>query len=163
MKIQDLIVAEMTANAGMMKMTLADFTDADMLVRPTPDANHAAWQLGHLIRAETNIINGAVPGVMPELPAGFADRYTKATAKSDQPADFASRTELLDLFEKTRNGSIAWARSLSDDDLVKPSPENLRRMAPAFANLAMLIPGHSLMHIGQFQVLRRKLGKPVLF
>ena len=31
---------------------LSDLTDADLLVRPVPGANHIAWQLGHLIQAE---------------------------------------------------------------------------------------------------------------
>ena len=36
----------------MLQFTLGDFSDADMLARPAPSANHAAWQLGHLIAAE---------------------------------------------------------------------------------------------------------------
>ena len=27
----------------------------------------------------------------------------------------------------------------------------------------MILPTHAAMHLGQFQVIRRKLGKPVLF
>jgi hypothetical protein len=45
-----------------------------MLTRPVPGANHPAWQLGHLIVAETNAVNLVKPGAMPELPAGFGDR-----------------------------------------------------------------------------------------
>ena len=59
----------------MMKMTLADFTEAEMLTRTCPGANHPLWQVGHLCVAETNIINGVKPGAMPELPAGFADKF----------------------------------------------------------------------------------------
>src|SRR5271170_7679494 len=45
----------LTRNLEMLRMTLADFSDADMLVRPCPGANHAAWQLGHLTAAETRM------------------------------------------------------------------------------------------------------------
>ena len=31
---------------------LSDLSDADLLVRPSPAANHLAWQLGHLISSE---------------------------------------------------------------------------------------------------------------
>ena len=33
---------------------------------------------------------GVAPGSMPPLPGGFADRYTKETAASDDPAAFDS-------------------------------------------------------------------------
>jgi hypothetical protein len=36
-------------------------------------------------------------------------------------------------------------------------------MCPRIADLAFLQADHLTMHIGQFQVIRRKLGKPVLF
>jgi len=39
----------------------------------------------------------------------------------------------------------------------------MRRMCPTNADIVALGIGHDTMHIGQFQVIRRKLGKPVLF
>ena len=35
---------------------LADLTDADLLVRPVPGANHIAWQLGHLLISEHDMV-----------------------------------------------------------------------------------------------------------
>ena len=52
---------------------LADLTDADLLRRPAPGANHINWQLGHLIVAENYHSNLASGGKMPPLPAGFAE------------------------------------------------------------------------------------------
>ena len=52
----------------MVKATLADFSDADLLARPCPGANHAAWQLGHLIGAESRMMNAVQEGVVPPLP-----------------------------------------------------------------------------------------------
>lgn len=37
------------------------------------------------------------------------------------------------------------------------------RLAPTVGALFMLTANHELMHSGQFSVVRRKLGKPVLF
>ena len=42
----ELLADMLNRNLEMLKATLGDFSDADMLVRPTPGANHAAWQLG---------------------------------------------------------------------------------------------------------------------
>ncbi|HMB94508.1 MAG TPA: DinB family protein, partial [Tepidisphaeraceae bacterium] len=74
-------------NLEFLKMTLADFSEAEMLTRPCPGANHPLWQLGHLCIAETNLINTIKPGAIPELPAGFAERFeNKKTNNVDDPA-----------------------------------------------------------------------------
>jgi hypothetical protein len=62
---------------------LGDLTDADLMKRPTAGANHINWQVGHIIASENSIMNGAIPGSMPALPEGFAAKYTKETATSD--------------------------------------------------------------------------------
>lgn len=147
----------------MLKMTLADFSDADMMVRPAPSANHAAWQLGHLAAAEAHMINQAAPGTIPALPAGFAEKFNKETAKSDDPATFPKKDEILAVFERNRQATVQWVKGLSDDDFGRDSPVTLGGMCPKLGNLIMLQESHVTMHIGQFQVIRRKLGKPVLF
>jgi hypothetical protein len=103
------------------------------------------------------------PDCAPELPAGFAEKFKKETARNDDPNFFPKKAELLDMFSKVRAATVAWARDLSPADLEKPAPEKLRGWAPTTAHLVAAIPGHVMMHVGQFQVSRRKLGKPVLF
>ena len=163
MNVNDLLADALTRDVGMLKGTLADFSDADMLVRPAPTANHAAWQIGHLTVSETNAGNLIRPGSMPELPAGFAERFGKDKAQNNNPADFPKKEELLAQFEKTRRGTVAWVRAMSPQDVGKPTPEKLQGWAPTLGALAMALSGHIAMHVGQFQVIRRKLGKPVLF
>src|SRR4051794_12687205 len=46
MTTTELMADVLAQNLEVVKSTLADFSDADMLVRPAPAANHAAWQLG---------------------------------------------------------------------------------------------------------------------
>jgi hypothetical protein len=163
MTATELFADGLARNLEFLKMTLSDFSDADMLTRPCPGANHAAWQLGHLIVAETMMINGVKAGAMPELPAGFADRFDKKTAGIDDPKAFPKKAELLDLFAKTRNGTIKWAKSLSPKDLDQETTGEMKQWVPTVAHLLGMTPVHAAMHVGQFQVIRRKLGKPVLF
>ena len=163
MKTSQLLADVLARNLNMLKMTLADFSDADMLVRPAPAANHAAWQLGHLATAEHNLVNSAAPGTVPALPAGFAEKFKKDKSTSDDPAQFPKKEEILSVIERNRQATIAWARGLSDADLERPSPNPLGGMCPRIADLALLQADHLTMHIGQLQVIRRKLGKPVLF
>src|SRR5947207_185738 len=116
MMIHDFLVQSLNQSLGMLKMTLADMSDAELIQRPVPGANHANWQLGHLIVSEVQI-SGALGAKMPELPAGFAERYSKETAKIDDPSKFATKAALLEQFEKVRAATIAFAKSATEAQL----------------------------------------------
>jgi hypothetical protein len=162
MKAQDAIGASLTGTQQILNMYLQDLSDADLLVRPVPHANHIAWQLGHLIAAERGMVSENVPGVKyPELPAGFAERHNKETAGKD--TGFGTKAEYLDLFNKVRQATIDAVGKLSDADLDKPTTGGVARMAPTVGAMLQLNATHAMMHAGQFSVVRRKLGKPVLF
>ena len=51
---------------------------------------------------------------------------------------------------------------MSDADFDKATPANMASYAPNFGALFILLSTHDMMHGGQFTVVRRKLGKPVL-
>ena len=146
----------------MLKMHLADLSDADLMQRPCSGSNSANWQIGHLIVSETFFV-GACGGNAPELPAGFADRYTKETQKLDDPSQFAKKDELIKLFERVRGAMVEVARTIKPDQLDQPAPERIRSFCPTAGHVLLLVTNHQCMHIGQIQVLRRKLGKPILF
>jgi hypothetical protein len=144
-------------------MTLADFTEAEMFVRPCPGANHAAWQLGHLIAAESHIVNGAWPNAVPALPAEFVGKFNKQTASIDSPEAFASKEQLIHAFSTARAHTVAWVKKLTLEDLSKPVGGPMAEWVPTIGHVVFILPGHTNMHVGQFQVIRRKLGKPILF
>lgn len=134
--------------------------DADLLVRPCAGANHIAWQLGHLISSENGMISEVCPGTMPELPAGFAEQYTRETAGIDDPAAFLTIAEYVALADEQRAGTLA---ALSAADLQAESPEKFRMMSPHVAGIFLLAGSHWLMHAGQWAIVRRQLGHPALF
>lgn len=141
--------------------SLGDLSDADLLVRPVEGANHIAWQIGHLIVTERRLA-GQLPGAMyPELPAGFADKYGNNPAAQNVTDGFATKDQYVDLFNQTRAATLAAVAKLNDADLDKPAkgPANISNLG----GLLNLVAVHSIMHGGQFSVVRRKLGKPVLF
>jgi hypothetical protein len=143
---------------------LGDLSDADLVVRPTPGANHIAWQMGHLIQSEPGLIRSTLPqAVYPELPASFADKHSKEGQAKESPADFCTRAEYIDLFTRTRQATIAALEALTDADLDRPTEGRMAQFAPTLGSLFLLVSNHALMHGGQFSVVRRKLGKPVLF
>lgn len=142
---------------------LADFSDAELLKRPVAGANHAAWQVGHLILSE-RFICGEIPGFSyPELPAGFAEAHGKDRATSSDTSGWCTRAEYEALFKATREATLAGLSRLNDAALDKPTENRLKGKAPAHGNLLALLTQHDAMHGGQFSVIRRLLGKPVLF
>ena len=157
----ELLADGLQRSFDMLKMTLSDFSDGDMLTRPCPGANHPMWQLGHLLEAEMYFVNDVAPGKIPPLPASVAGKFTKETAKIDDPKAFPTKDELLSAFSKTREATIAWYKTLTPADLDKPT--SMPKFAPSIGHLGIMMPIHDMMHMGQFQVARRKLGKPVMF
>src|SRR5579872_3994156 len=85
---------------------LGDLTDSELLLRPVPGANHIAWQLGHLIVAEHDMMEEAYPGSMPALPAGFAEKYTKDTSKLDSAGAFHPKSVYLSVAEQQRAATL---------------------------------------------------------
>jgi hypothetical protein len=149
--------------AGVCDAYLADLSDADLLVRPAPDCNHIAWQLGHLIQSEHEMLDAVSPGSMPKLPAGFKEKHTKEKAKSDNPKDFLTKAEYVDLARQQRAGTQSVLEKLSERDLDRPAPESMRSYCPTVGSVFAMQGTHWLMHGGQWAVVRRKLGKPPLF
>ncbi len=161
MKVQDAIRTALTSTQNMLSAYLADLSDADLLIRAVPGANNIAWQLGHLIASEQGM-GAMIPGAAyPELPAGFAQRHDKDAHSRD--SGFGTKAEYLDLFNKVRQATIAAVGKLSEADLDKPTSGGVAQIAPTIGALLLLNATHVMMHAGQFTVVRRKLGKPVLF
>src|ERR1700682_1532119 len=118
MNARDAIKTSLISTQQMLGMFISDLSDADLLVRPVPAANHIAWQLGHLIVSESGMSKEHLPGaVYPALPAGFAEQHNKDTAHQDPPKGFATKAVYLDLFNKVRQTTIRAVDKASDADL----------------------------------------------
>jgi uncharacterized damage-inducible protein DinB len=148
---------------GMLMMTLGDFSDGDFFVRPCPGANHATWQLGHLTTSEAWIVNAVKPGSNTAVSEEFAGKFSKETSSKDDVEFFPKKAAILEQLNKTRAVTVAWIKTLTPADLDKPGPERMVKMCPTVGHVLGLIGNHDMMHMGQLQVIRRKLGKPILF
>ena len=140
----------MTTADFMVESYLSDITPQEMLVRPAAGANHLAWQLGHLISAETRLVEAAAPGSMPALPDGFAERHSKDTASSDNPADFLSKDEYLKLGKvrfraATLKASTTSRRRRSRQGSDRPGSA----VRQARRRLFVTAGGHWILHAGQ--------------
>ena len=162
MNTKDAIKSAMDLSHMVLTSYISDLSDADLLQRPAEGCNHLAWQLGHLLAAEVDLVNMVCPGKGAELPAGFAEAHAKENCASNDPQQFKTKQEYLELFQKVRAATVAALEGLSDAELDNPSPERMRQFVPKIGQFFTLIGTHPMMHAGQFVVVRRKLGKPIL-
>ncbi len=142
---------------------LGDLSDADLLVRPIPGANHTAWQLGHLLVSEHGMVEAACPGSMPALPAGFAEKYTPDTSKLDSPGAFHPKAVYLSVYEQQRAATLKALEKMTDADLDKPAPEKYASFLKTAGEVFIMQGTHWLMHAGQWAITRRKLSRKPLF
>ena len=155
---------ESSMNAGLMVLNkyVGDLDDADLLERPGPGCNCLAWQLGHLIAAESQLVNMVSPGQGAVLPEGFAERHAKDKCDVDAPAGFLTRHEYLELYDQVRVATKKALAELPVERLDEPAPERFRSIFPNMGSVFLLIANHPMMHAGQFVPVRRRKGKPVV-
>ena len=163
MNTKDAIRRSIQSSDMIVESYLGDLTDAEIFVRPVPGANHIAWQLGHLIEAEHDLIEAIAPGSMPKLPGGWKEKYTKEKAAVDDPKAFHTKAEYLKGLKEQRRGTLAALEKMNEADLEKESPESFRSYCPQVADIFIMQGTHILMHTGQWAVTRRKLGRKPLF
>ncbi|QDU87645.1 DinB superfamily protein [Pirellulimonas nuda] len=162
MNAVDVIRQTNTTSQMVVKAYVEDLSDADLMRRPAAGCNHLAWQLGHLISSECMLLNSLAPGAAPELPAGFAEQHAKDKCGSDDPSQFCTKAQYLELWGQVQAAMMGALDHVSESDLDKPGPENMQPMFPTAGAVWVLLATHALMHAGQFVPVRRALGKPVV-
>lgn len=162
MNAQGAIRATLDTSTMVLNSYVDDLSDAELLERPAEGCNHLAWQLGHLISAECDLLESICPGSSAELPAGFKEKHSKDTCGEDDPGKFCAKQEYLDLFDKVHAATIAALEKTTEADLDADGPEKFRDMFPTVGSIFVLIASHGMMHAGQFVPVRRRLGKPVV-
>jgi hypothetical protein len=161
MNAKDVLNAQMDLGEFILKKYLEDMSDADLMTRPSNGSNHLAWQIGHLINSEKQLLEMVCPGAGAALPAGFAEQHGKESTGCDDAAKFLTKAKYLELFDLQRAATKAALAKLPDADLDKPGPPNFK-MCPTVGLLFNLLAGHVTMHSGQIAAARRVLGKPVV-
>ncbi|MEX0679361.1 MAG: DinB family protein [Pirellulales bacterium] len=152
-----LAQADMIVNAY-----LGDLKGEDLLVRPVPNSNHIAWQLGHLISSERSLIDRVAPGKLEPLPPGFDAAHKKDTAAIDDAAKFLTKEEYERLARQLRAGTLRIVDGMAPADFDRPV-EKMPPTVKTVGDMFFFVSMHWLMHAGQWSVIRRKLGRAPLF
>ena len=62
MNAKDAIRSSANLSSMVLKTYVSDLDDADLMRRPGDGCNHLAWQLGHLISSEVQLLENVAPG-----------------------------------------------------------------------------------------------------
>ena len=162
MNAKDAIRSSANLSTMVLKTYISDLDDADLMRRPGEGCNHLAWQLGHVIASEVRLLDSVAPGTGIELPDGFAVAHSKEACDNDDPAGFDEKHTYIELLDKVRAASLAALDAFAESDLDNPAPEDFRAFCPTMGDMFTLIATHPMMHAGQFVIVRRQLGKPIL-
>ena len=161
MNAKDAIRSSANLSSMVLNTYISDLDDADLMRRPGEGCNHLAWQLGHLISSEVQLLDKVAPGQGIELPDGFADAHSKEACNNDDPAGFLGKQTYVELFDKVRAASLGALDAYAQSDLDNSAPEDFREFCPTIGDMFTLIATHPMMHAGQFVIVRRQLGKPI--
>lgn len=161
---ETLAMADLVAQAY-----LADLSDGDLLEKPHASCNCINWQIGHLILSEHTHMGRIDPSFMPKLPGKFELIYAKPSSgiiDSDSVLSHSASTDqlldkktLMDCFHQQRQATLRLLDLQSDESLDAPTGVPY---ATTRAALFHLQGAHWLMHSGQWVIVRRQLGKPVV-
>lgn len=160
MSAKDVIRASLETSRLIVDSYLDGLTDTDILVRAVPGMNHIAWQLGHLIESEREMVELVKPGSAPALPEGFAEAHSKETTTNDDPTKFQSLDEYKALWKAQRDATDAILDATPESDYSRTDP-SFPPYASSVGALLLMTANHPLMHAGQFVAVRRLLNKPI--
>ena len=90
-----LIARQLAFSRDTVLMTVEDFSEAELLVRPVPAANHPYWQLGHLCDIEVDIVNSIRSGTLAEPAGEFRERFSSGGTKNETALTGFGKEELL--------------------------------------------------------------------
>lgn len=162
MTAKDLIRGAMATSEMVMSRYLDGLKKDDLLIRAVPGMNHIAWQVGHLIDSERQMIEAIRPGTSPALPDGFPEAHSTKNTTDDDATKFLAPEGYLALWKAQRAATVGLLNSLPDEELDRADP-NFPAFAPTVGQLLQLAANHPVLHAGQFVAVRRKLGLPIAF
>ncbi|CAK9003028.1 Chaperedoxin (Heat shock protein CnoX) (Trxsc) [Durusdinium trenchii] len=156
-RLASAIREALSSSQKIAELYLQGLSDEELLVRPCVGANHINWQWGHLLVSEHRMVSDVFPGQMPALPHGFAMRYDKNQAASDEHRTLWTKFDLESISREQRAATLASLERCTSSDLDAPTAIDY---APTIGALFLAQATHWLMHAGQWAVVRRQLGHP---
>lgn len=156
----EYIKLSLANSSGWAMGLISDMKDSAMTQPTANGGNHPNWVLGHLVRSESDLLDGFIlgqPNRFPEL----EEAYAMGSQPSGDESKYLSMDELFGKFEQIRAASLAHLESLSEEDLSKPShaPEEFGETFGTVGACFAAMSTHVAFHAGQVADARRAAGR----
>ena len=143
---------------------LESMTDQPVAQPTAKGGNHPLWVLGHLVFAESNLLDEFMRGKPNRFPE-YAELFGPGTEPHTEAAKYPGMDQLFADWDKTRADTLAFLDSLSEADLDKSSaaPEDYAEFFGTYAKCFSAMIVHTTFHAGQVADARRAAGHKPLF
>lgn len=136
---------------------LEDIPADRMCFPPVANGNHALWVLGHVTVTDDYVMHE-----LGKQPRQLAEQWHRLFGPGSTPVADAGAypgvEEVRAAAGRQREAFVRWMRSLPDEQLDSPVPEDWREFCSVYANLPAALAWHEGMHTGQVTVIRKALG-----
>src|SRR5579864_7157813 len=107
MQAKEALKSTLTSTRDLLGWYVSDLSDQDLTVRPVPNANNIAWQMGHLIEGEIHLGSDLPGASYPPIPASIKGKYDKASASGQPSGGYLSKNAYMELFNQARTATLA--------------------------------------------------------
>lgn len=147
---------------GFLKMMLDNTPDELFFKQAHEGANHPAWVVGHLATVDAFFYK-TLAGGESDLPESWDELFGMNSKCDPDPGKYPSRSELEAALDTSREKLESWLASLSDEELMRPIPQELEMFAKTHAQLGASLSFHDSFHAAQISACRRASGLPPMF
>lgn len=163
MSLHDHVVKGYRMGLWLIKETVKDLADEQMVQQPKPGMNHAAWLLGHFCLERVFFSN--VAPVDLAAPEGWNELFMPGTTPVAELGKYPKKAVLMAELEATQAAVEKAFLGMSEADMEKPTTdEELKDIFPTVGDTAVgLLMGHRSFHIGQLSAWRRAMGLAPVF
>ncbi len=161
MTTREAILYGLRRTGALMTMFTRDLSRQDLHHRVVPQANCAAWILGHLALGDRNMLTSLGVETLPALPYEDFDKRFARDEVAPRAEHFGDAELLPQVFKEHRDALVAAVEALEESRFNEPLPKPLP-IAATVGELLLFMPIHAATHIGQISTIRRSLGRPPL-
>ena len=159
MKTKEFIQLSLAMSKNWATQLLESMKD-EPLVQPTSKGgNHPLWVLGHLVHAESFLLDECMQGKQHRYPE-FQELFGAGTQPQTDAAKYPGMDQLFAAFDEIRSDTLAYLDTLSDEDLEKKSnaPEEMADFFGTIGKCFSALVVHTSFHAGQVADDRRAAG-----
>ena len=164
MKTKEYIELSLTMSKGWATGLLRSMEDQPLVQPTSKGGNHPLWVLGHLVNAESFLLDECMLGKPNRFPE-FKELFSPGSQPHTDATKYPGMVHLFECYDKTRADTLAHLAKLSEEDLDKQThaPEDLAEFFGTNAKCFAALVVHTGFHSGQVADARRAAGhKPLM-